>query len=94
MDFNIRALRRFAAGALRKRSALLRAGLYRQAALDPPRAGGAAGHAFLDVIDLGETDALQILLYLRGAIAGAADQRDGRIAVALHFAQGRSMKSR
>jgi hypothetical protein len=40
-------------------SALLRTSIQRQAALDPARAGGAASHAFLDVMHLGETDALR-----------------------------------
>jgi hypothetical protein len=40
-------------------SALGRAGVHRQAALEPAGAGGAAGHAFPDILDIGEADALQ-----------------------------------
>ena len=70
-------------------AALRRAGIHRQAALEPARPGRAAGRAFANVIDLRETLVLQVALHLSGTVAGAADQRNGR-SVALHLLQQRA----
>jgi hypothetical protein len=73
----------------KRRASAPRARLHRQATPDPARSGAAAGHAFADVVDVGETLILQDRLHLAGAVAGAADQGDGRVPVAAHPRQHR-----